>query len=67
MRSIHTPTQLVTGTESSRILHAVLDRLDELIPNAERLDIVGAAHGMFASHSEEFNREVLAFIARRTE
>lgn len=67
VRSIHTPTQLVTGTESSRILHAVLDRLDELIPNAERLDIVGAAHGMFASHSEEFNREVLAFIARRTE
>jgi len=61
-KAIRVPTLLVSGTETPRHVRAVTDRLETLIPDVERLDIVGASHGMFATHSAEFNAGVLRFI-----
>ena len=61
-RAIRVPTLLVSGTKSPPHLTAVVDRLQALIPDAERLDIAGASHAMFATHPAEFNGGVLRFL-----
>lgn len=65
VRSIRVPALLVTGTESPRALHAIADRLEAWLPDVRRLDIEGAAHGMFNTQWELFNPSVLEFIASR--
>ena len=52
----------MSGAESPAHLKAVTDRLNKLIPNADRLPITGATHNMFVSHPAEFNTGVLHFI-----
>ncbi len=64
-RTIQVPTLLVSGANSPAPLTAVIDRLAELIPNADRLTIAGATHNMFNSHPAQFNRGVLDFLDRR--
>lgn len=66
VRSIRVPALLVTGTRSPRMLHAVVDRLEEYLPDVRRLDIEDAAHGMFSTHWGLFNDGVLDFIASRS-
>jgi pimeloyl-ACP methyl ester carboxylesterase len=61
-KAIRVPTLLVSGTKSPPHLTAVTDRLEELIPGVQRLDIAGASHGMFVTHPAEFNAGVLHFI-----
>lgn len=61
-KGIPVPTLLVSGAQSPAHLTAVTDRLTKLIPNAERLTIVGATHNMFNSHPAQFNAGVLRFI-----
>lgn len=63
LRTIRVPALLVTGTESQRILHAIADRLEENLQDVRRLDIRDAAHGMFYTRPDLFNRGVLKFIA----
>ena len=66
VRSIRVPTLLVTGTESQPVIHAITDRLEEWLQDVRRLDIQDAAHGMFYTRRDEFNRGVLEFIASRS-
>ncbi len=61
-RAVAVPTLLVSGTSSPPHLTAVVDRLEELIPDVERLDIAGASHAMFATHPAEFNTGVLRYL-----
>ena len=63
-RGIKVPTLLVSGDLSPVHLTAVTDRLQELLPDVERLNIPEAGHPMFISHPEEFNRGVIEFIGR---
>ena len=63
-RGIKVPTLLVSGELSPVHLTAVADRLQELLPDVERLNIPEAGHPMFISHPEEFNRGVIEFIDR---
>lgn len=65
VRSIRVPVLLVTGGRSPRTLHAVVDRLEECLRDVQRLDIEDAAHGMFVTHPDVFNRRVLEFIVSR--
>ncbi|HEY1390342.1 MAG TPA: alpha/beta hydrolase [Ktedonobacterales bacterium] len=60
--SIHTPTLLVSGEKSNIVLQGVTDRLQELLPNVERLTIKGASHNLFESHPDDFDAGVLAFL-----
>ncbi|MFC8796699.1 alpha/beta fold hydrolase [Promicromonospora sp. NPDC057138] len=61
-KAIQVPTLLVSGSKTPPHITAVTDRLEQLIPDVRRLDIVGASHGMFTTHPTEFNAGVLHFI-----
>ena len=63
-RGIKVPTLLVSGELSPIHLTAVADRLQELLPDVERLNISEAGHPMFISHPDDFNRGVIEFIDR---
>jgi pimeloyl-ACP methyl ester carboxylesterase len=60
---IRAPTLLVSGTDSLAPLIAVTDRLEALLPDVRRLDLVGAGHNMFMTHPSEFNAGVVEFLA----
>ena len=63
-RSIRVSTLLVSGAESPAPLTAVIDKLEELLPDVRRLHIAGASHNMFNSHPAEFNAGVMEFIGQ---
>ena len=63
-RGIKVPTLLVSGDHSPLHLTAVTDRLQDLLPDVERLNIPEAGHPMFISHPDDFNRGVIEFIDR---
>jgi pimeloyl-ACP methyl ester carboxylesterase len=62
-RRIKTPTLLVTGEKSPALLRRLTDRLEELLPNTQRVDIRGASHVMHYEQPAAVNRAVLDFIA----
>lgn len=62
VRSIRTPTLLVTGKKSPAMLLRLTDRLQELVPNAQRVDIADASHLMHYEQPEALNAAVLEFI-----
>jgi len=62
VRSIRTPTLLVTGKKSPAMLLRLTDRLQELLPNAQRVDIADASHLMHYEQPEALNAAVLEFI-----
>ena len=59
---IRVPTLLVSGADSAAPLIAVTDRLEALLPDVRRLDLVGAGHNMFMTHPSEFNAGVVEFL-----
>ena len=62
-RRIKTPTVLITGEKSPALLRRLTDRLQELVPNAQRVDIAGASHLMHYEKPSPVNAAVLDFIA----
>jgi pimeloyl-ACP methyl ester carboxylesterase len=66
VRHINTPTLLVTGQKSPAMLHRLTDRLQQLLPNAQRVDIAGASHLMHYQQPAALNSAMLAFIAAHT-
>ena len=63
-RNIQTPTLLVSGEKSNAVLHGIIDRIEDLLPNAERIDIQNASHNMFETDPESFNWAVINFLNR---
>jgi pimeloyl-ACP methyl ester carboxylesterase len=63
-RSITTPTLLISGKRSPALMRCLTDRLQQLVPNAERVDISGASHLMHHEKPSPVNAAVLDFIAR---
>lgn len=61
---IGTPTLLVTGEKSPALLHRMSERLQELLPKAQRVHISGASHLMHYEEPASVNAAVLEFIAR---
>lgn len=59
---IETPTLLITGEKSAPVLHRITDKLEDLIPETERIQIDDASHLMFRDNPEAFNAAVLEFI-----
>jgi pimeloyl-ACP methyl ester carboxylesterase len=62
IREIKVPTLLISGQNSPKIFHLLLDRLMELIPNSKRKDIEGASHISHEDNSTDYNEIVLSFI-----
>ena len=62
VRSIITPVLLITGEKSVSLFHCIIDRLQELLPHAERGEIEGASHMMHEDNAPAYNRLVLSFL-----
>jgi len=60
--SIEARTLLVTGEKSPIFLHRLTDRLEELMPNTERIDIPEASHIMHEDNPSAYNQAVLSFL-----
>lgn len=60
--AIEARTLLVTGEKSPAFLHRLIDRLEELLPNADRVDIPKASHIMHEDNPDAYNRAVLSFL-----
>jgi pimeloyl-ACP methyl ester carboxylesterase len=66
IRGIRVPTLLVSGGKSNRVLRGVTQRLQQLLPDVERLEIAGASHNMIETHPGEFNQGVLRFVGKHS-
>jgi pimeloyl-ACP methyl ester carboxylesterase len=67
LQRINVPALLVTGEKSIGLFHRVTERLDELLPRAERVEIPGASHMMHEDNAPGYVREVLLFLERHRE
>jgi pimeloyl-ACP methyl ester carboxylesterase len=63
VRRVATPTLLMTGECSPAFPLRLTDRLQQLLPNAERVEIVGASHGMTEEKPGAANEAIIAFLA----
>ena len=57
------PTLLVEGELSPAMFGRITDELARALPDAERVTIAGASHGMNAQDPPAYNAAVLAFLA----
>lgn len=64
VRGVGAPVLLLTGDESPRLAHLLTDRLEELLPNAERRGIPNASHDMNLDNPSATSDAILAFLAR---
>ena len=62
--NISAPTLLIHGSESPRVLHAIVDRLGKAIPQSEVSTISGAAHFPHFEKPQQFNELVLGFLSK---
>ncbi|MEZ5553406.1 MAG: alpha/beta hydrolase [Pseudomonadales bacterium] len=62
--NIEAQTLLVTGEKSPTFLHRLTDRLEELMPNTERMKIPEASHIMHEDSPEAYNQAVLSFLQK---
>ena len=64
VRRISAPTLLLSGEQSPLIMRLFTDRLHELLPHAERVDIPGASHDAHVDNPSAVTDAALAFLAR---
>ncbi len=64
VRGLPIPVLLVEGAISPRIFGMVTDELGRVLPEAERVTISAASHGMHGQNPAEYNEAVLAFQTR---
>ena len=64
VRRIQTPTLLVTGQHSIGLFRHLVDRLEELLPHVERVEIPGATHLVHEDNPTVYNEEVLDHLIR---
>ena len=65
VRGVDIPVLLVTGERSPAVFPRLTDRLEELLPIVERIEISGASHIMFDENAPAFNDAILAFLGRQ--
>ena len=64
VRGVRAPTLLMTGDRSPAFLLRLTERLEALLPNAERIEIVDASHAMQEEKPSAVNAAILGFLAR---
>jgi flavin reductase (DIM6/NTAB) family NADH-FMN oxidoreductase RutF/pimeloyl-ACP methyl ester carboxylesterase len=62
---IAVPTTLIRGTLNEAVSEAATQRLQALIPGAERQEIDGGGHYIVTDHEDAFNAILLEFLERR--
>ncbi len=66
VRGIRAPALLVTGQLSPRMVIPLTDRLEELLPVVERVEIPNASHIMHEENPAAVNEAILGFLAKAT-
>jgi non-heme chloroperoxidase len=61
---ISAPTLLIHGTDSPKVLHAIVERLGRATPNSEIAIVSGAAHFPHLEKPKEFNELLLGFLSK---
>lgn len=64
VRRVQAPTLLITGQHSIGLFHCLTDRLEELLPHNERIEIPGASHMMHEDNAPAYNAAVLSFLEK---
>ncbi len=64
VRGIRAPVLLVTGELSPPIAFRPIDRLEELLPIVERINIPEASHLMHEENASAVNEAILGFLGR---
>jgi len=64
VRGVRAPSLLMTGDRSPAVLLRLTERLEQLLPNAERIEIVDASHAMQEEKPTAVNAAILGFLAR---
>ena len=64
VRGVAAPTLLITGARSPAFLLRLTDRLQQLLPNVERVDIARASHAMTEENAGATNEAILDFLSR---
>lgn len=64
IREIRLPTLLISGENSPNIFKLLINRLMQLIPNAEKRVIEGASHISHEDNPLEYSNAVLSFIGQ---
>lgn len=62
LRNMEVPALLVTGEKSISLFHRLIDRLEELLPNTERVEIPAASHMMHEDNAPAYNAAVRSFL-----
>jgi len=65
VRSVRTPTLLMNGQQSPAFLRLLTDRLEELLPSVERVEVPNASHLMHEDNPSVVNDAILAFLGRQ--
>lgn len=60
------PVLLVTGADSPPMFGQITDRLQRLLPHAERIEIPAASHAMHGDNAPAYNAMVLEFLSRHS-
>ncbi len=64
IRNVQIPTLLLTGERSPGLFHRLTDRLEELLPHSERINICGASHILHEDNTPAYNEAVMDFLTR---
>lgn len=67
LRGMQVSTLLVAGQRSPGLFHRLLDRLEDLLPHTERVEIPGASHIMHEDNAAAYNAAVRSFLASHEE
>jgi pimeloyl-ACP methyl ester carboxylesterase len=67
IRNVRTPTLLITAQHSHGLFHQLAERLEELLPNVERVEIEGASHILHEDNALAFNQAVKVFLEKHRE
>jgi len=62
VRNVRAPTLLINGQHSHSLFHRLADRLEELLPYCERIEITGASHIMHEDNASAYNQAVEVFL-----
>jgi pimeloyl-ACP methyl ester carboxylesterase len=64
VRRAAVPALLVSGAHSVALFRRLTDRLEELLPRCERVEIPAASHAMHEDNPTAFNAAVLSFLTQ---
>ncbi|MEW6271175.1 MAG: alpha/beta hydrolase [Thermodesulfobacteriota bacterium] len=65
VRRVTVPTLLLSGEQSPPLMRLLTDRLQELLPHAERVDLPDACHDAHVDNPFAVTDAILSFLARR--